>query len=102
VPRLPVLIGELGSLRSRTLQEPQIKGPEYQDDSDVYHQPCPELVAEEKDVHADHDGYQREHVKHDGWLSSHGFVLLPAMARSKSGVGYTKTLALARHTLVVG
>jgi hypothetical protein len=24
------------------------------------------VVSEEQDVHADHDGYQREHVKHDG------------------------------------
>jgi hypothetical protein len=24
-------------------------------------------------VHADHDGYQREHVKHDGCLFSHLF-----------------------------
>ena len=33
---------------------------EHQDNSDVYYQPLPELVPEEQDVHADHDGYQRE------------------------------------------
>jgi hypothetical protein len=35
------------------------------------------VVPEEQDVHAYHDGYQREHVKHDGYLS-HCFVLLSA------------------------
>jgi hypothetical protein len=32
------------------------------------------VVPEEQDVHADHDGYQREHVKHYGRLFSHRFV----------------------------
>src|SRR5208282_2042109 len=71
--------------RSWTLQEPQIERREHQDNPDVYYQPLPEVVPEEQDVHADHDGYQREHVKHDGRLSSHRFVLLCAPERSKSG-----------------
>jgi hypothetical protein len=33
------------------------------------------VVPEEQNVHAYHDGYQREHVKHDDYLS-HRFVLL--------------------------
>jgi hypothetical protein len=28
-------------------------------------------MPEEQDVHADHDGYQRDHVEHDASLSSH-------------------------------
>ena len=40
-------------------------------------------VPEEQDVHADHDGYQREHVKRDGCLPSHRFVLLGATEWSK-------------------
>ena len=43
------------------------------------------MVPEEQDVHAGHDGYQRKHVKHDGCLSSHRFVLLGATKRSKNG-----------------
>ena len=43
------------------------------------------MVPEEQDVHADHDGYQREHVKHDGCLSSHRFVLLCATEWRKNG-----------------
>jgi len=47
---------------------PQIGRREHQGNSDVHYQPLPEPVPEEQDVHADHDGYQREHVKHDGCL----------------------------------
>src|SRR6516165_12178171 len=63
--------GDAIRLRSWTLQKPQIERREHQDNSDVHHQPLPEPVPEEQDVHADHDGYQRERVKHDGCLSSH-------------------------------
>src|SRR5262245_40465273 len=65
-------------LRSWMLHEPQIERREHQDNSDVHYQPLPEPVPEEQDVHADHDGYQREHVKHDGCLSSHPSFLLRA------------------------
>jgi hypothetical protein len=64
-------------------QEPPVDGPEYQDNSDVHYQPRPELVPEEQDVHADHDAYHREHVKHHDCLSSHRFVLLRATLWSK-------------------
>src|SRR5262249_52484005 len=59
---------------SWTLHEPPEERPEHQDDADVYCQPRPEVMLEEQDVHADHDGYQREHVQHDGCLSSHRFL----------------------------
>src|SRR5262245_50276524 len=58
---------------------------EHQDNSDVYYQPLPEAVPEEQDVHADHDGYQREHVNHDGRLSSHPSFLRRAAEGSQSG-----------------
>jgi hypothetical protein len=51
----------------------------YQDNSDVYDQPIPEVVPEEQDVHADHDGYHREHVKHDDCSASHRFILVCTM-----------------------
>jgi len=73
----------LWRLRSRRLQEPQIEGGKHQDNSDVHHQPLPEPVPEEQDVHADHDGHQREHVKHDGCLSSHPSFLLRAAESTK-------------------
>jgi hypothetical protein len=70
--------GGAPKVRSWTFQEPQIERPEHQDDPDVHHQPLPEPIPEEQDVHTDHDGYQREHVKHDGCLSSHPSFLLRA------------------------
>jgi len=84
--------------RSWPLQEPQIERREYQDDPDVCHQPRPEVVPEEQDVHADHDSYHREHVKHDGCLSSHCFLLLCAPQRSKSDAGFSETLAQAESS----
>jgi hypothetical protein len=76
-----------GRLHSWTLQEPEIKRSEYEDNSDVYYQPFPELVPEEQDVHADHDGYQREHVKRGSCWSSHRFVLLCVTEWSKGDAG---------------
>src|SRR6516162_9712489 len=65
-------------IRSRTPQKPQIDRREYHDNSHVYYQPRPEVMPEEQDIHDDHNGYHREHVKHDSCLSSHRFVLLGA------------------------
>src|SRR5690348_16845599 len=60
------------------LQEPQIKRRKHQDHSDVHHQPQPKLMPEEEDVHADHDAYHREHVEHNGRLSTHRWFPLCA------------------------
>src|SRR5215469_8412668 len=67
-------------LRSWTLQEPQIERHEHQDNSDVHYRPLPEPVPEEQDIHADHDGYQREQIKQDSCLSSHPSFLLRAVS----------------------
>ena len=80
-----------------TPQEPQTKGREHQDDPYVYYQPFPELVLEEQDVHTDHDGHQREHVKCDGRLSSHRSCLLCATEWSKSGAGSMNTYPARGH-----
>ena len=73
-----------GGLCSWTFQEPQVERRENQDDSDVHHQPRPELVPEEQDVHADHDAYQREDVKDDGCLSAHPSFLVRAAELGQS------------------
>jgi hypothetical protein len=52
-----------GTEPSGTLNESQIERDEYQDNSDVYDQPFPEVVPEEKGVYGDHDSDQAEHVK---------------------------------------
>src|SRR5207302_7548932 len=63
--------------------------------------PLPEVVPEEQDVHADHDGYQREHVYHDGCLPSHRFVLLRATEWSKSRAGGAEDTSLPREGVTV-
>ena len=44
-------------------------------------------MPEEQDVHADHDGHQRDDVEDDRCRSSHRFVLLGAPEWNKSGAG---------------
>ena len=48
-----------GAAALTDVPEPQIERRKYQDNSDVNDQPIPEVVPEEQDVHADHDGYHR-------------------------------------------
>ena len=80
------------------LQEPPIDPHEYQNDSDVYCQPFPEVVLEEQDVHADHDSYQCEHVKHDGCLFSHSSLLLrPANRRDEEATTCRQRLLSAER-----
>jgi hypothetical protein len=55
----------------RMLQKSQIEGREQQDDADVRHQPFPEAVLEEQQIHTNDNDYQRRHVKHDGRSSCH-------------------------------
>jgi hypothetical protein len=38
------------------------------------------VASEEQDVHADHDGYHREHVKRDGYPVSHRLILVSTTA----------------------
>jgi hypothetical protein len=42
-------------------------------------------MPEEQDVHADHDGYQREHVKHHTRLPFHRSSLLLELPRRGHG-----------------
>jgi hypothetical protein len=49
----------------RSSQEPEPERREHEDDADVHQQAFPEVVPEEEDVHADHDGDQRQHVERD-------------------------------------
>ena len=84
----------LGPLLRRA-QESPIAGREYQDNSDVCYQPLPDVVPEEQDVHADHDDYQGDQLKHEGCVSSHRFVLVCAPDWGKSGADCTSPLAQA-------
>jgi hypothetical protein len=53
------------------LQESQVERCEHQDDSYIHHQPFPEPVPEEQDIHTDYDGCQQRYVKYDRCLSRH-------------------------------
>src|SRR5262245_43304183 len=102
--------------RSSTLQEPQIERCDHQDYSAVHHQPSQEPVPEEQDVHADNDGYQREHVKHDDCLSSHPAFLVVRAAewsqrhawiadevfRGMSALGQKQTFAVHQPMSALG
>lgn len=54
-----------------TSGESQVESGEYQDNSDIHHQPFPDPVSEEQKIYSDDDGYQQHHVKHDICLSYH-------------------------------
>jgi hypothetical protein len=99
-------------LRSWTLQEPQIDRRKYHDNSDVHDQPVPEVAPEEQDVHADHDGYHREHVKRGGYPVSHRFILVstaparlpcrPRLIRALCSAAAASVLPLGRRVLPGG
>jgi len=86
-------LGQKRTLRRLRFKERQIERREHQDNSDVHHQPRPELVPEEQDVHADHNAYQREHVKYDGSLSAHlSFLLRAAGVEPERRLDYRRRL----------
>jgi hypothetical protein len=47
------------------LQESQAERCEYQDNSNIHHQPFPEQVSEEQDIHGDYDGYQQHNERYN-------------------------------------
>jgi hypothetical protein len=56
---------------SWVLHKSQIESREHQDDADVHHQPFPEAVPEEQQIHTDDNDCQRGNVKRDGRGSLH-------------------------------
>src|SRR5262249_16154645 len=84
-------------LMAYCFQEPHIERPEHENDYAVHYQPLPEPCPEEQDVHADHDDYQREHVKHYGYQISHpSFLLRAAEYRPPSEIPLAFVRASAR------
>jgi hypothetical protein len=67
------MLGEKRKLRTGllVLQDSQIEGGKHEDDADVHHQACPELIPEERQIHTDHNGYQSRNVKSDRHVSCH-------------------------------
>lgn len=52
-------------------QKSQVECYEHQDYSKIRHEPFPECVSEEENVHTDDDGHHRQHVKYDSYLRAH-------------------------------
>ena len=63
-------------LRSCSLQEPQTERREHQHNPTFTMRRSQNRCLKNKTSTVDHDGYQREHVKHDAGLPSHRFALL--------------------------
>jgi hypothetical protein len=56
---------------SGTLQESEVEGCEYKDDSYVDGQPFPEPILEEQEIHRDDNGCHQHHVKYVSRLVPH-------------------------------
>jgi hypothetical protein len=56
---------------SSTLEESQVEGCEYQDNSYIHYQLFPEPVSEEQEIYTEYDGSQQQYVKHDSCRSFH-------------------------------
>jgi hypothetical protein len=59
------------ALRLWMPEESEVKGCEHQDNADVDHQPFPESVSEEHEIHADDQDYHRHQVKRGRYMPSH-------------------------------
>src|SRR5580700_10806291 len=68
---------------SGTLEESQIECAEYQNDARIRHQPGPEPVLEEQDVHGDNDGCHQHDIECESSLSSH--LVPPAGTGPRNG-----------------
>jgi hypothetical protein len=59
-------------------EESHVETSEHQDNTNVHHQPFPESVSEEHEIHTDYNGSHRHHVKHYSYSSVHfSTTLLP-------------------------
>jgi hypothetical protein len=58
-------------------------------------------MPEEQDIHPDDDGYQREHVEHDDYLSVHSAFLLRGAVVEPERQSFAETVGAAWHTPVM-
>ena len=71
--RLPAQSKRTGAIAlcSWTPEESQVESCEHQDNANIHCQPLPESVFEEHEIYTDYDGYHRNDVKHQSYLSAH-------------------------------
>jgi len=82
----------LGAFGARSFQDFQVEHAERQHNPDVDYQALPQLMPEEQDVDAHHDGYERQHVKHDASLPAH-HCTLPLARESFDRLGQSAVCA---------
>jgi len=58
-------------LRSWRPEEPHVESSEHQDNANIYYQPFPESVSEEREIYTNYNGYHRHRVKHFSCPSVH-------------------------------
>jgi hypothetical protein len=63
--------GRLCPALSLMLHQSQVERCKNQDDSYIRHQPFPEPIPEEQEIHTDHDGCQQHYIKYDRCISRH-------------------------------
>jgi hypothetical protein len=56
---------------SWTPEKSQVESCGHQNNANIYHQPFPESISEEREIYTDYDGCHRHDVKHDSYLSAH-------------------------------
>lgn len=82
------------STANECLTKPQEEGSKYQDNADIYHEPCPEMVPEKQDVNA-HDGdrHDRKYVNYCSGMFSHRVSLpvgyFPKVVRGGPNMNFT-------------
>jgi len=58
-------------LRSWRPEESHVESSEHQDNANIYYQPFPESVSEEREIYTDYNGDHRHRVKHFSCPSVH-------------------------------
>ena len=90
---------------SWTAEKSQVESREHQDNPNIYCQPFPESVSEEREIHTDYDGRHRQHVKDDAYLSAHfsqhSPLCHPAPSATSLGRGGLRVLPVESDDLAV-
>jgi hypothetical protein len=60
-----------GAPSSWALQESQVEGSNHQDNADIHHQPWPELMPEEQQIHDNDTGCHHQDAKHHIGIPGH-------------------------------
>ena len=77
-------------------EESEVESSEQQDNANICCQSFPQSISEERDIYTDNDGYHRQHVEHDSYLSAH-FSKTSVLVRFTNR--FTDALSLRKYIL---